>query len=73
MKRKFNPDRILALRLVLNLTQSEFAQRVGLRSIKKQHVSGWELSKHIPDTESLLAIANAFGIKMEYFFTEEAQ
>lgn len=71
MKNKtFNKDRITALRLAHKMTQEEFANKLGA-TFSKQHISNWENGKSIPDTTSLLAIVNAFGLNMDYFFTED--
>ncbi len=66
----FNQDRITALRLAHKLTQEEFARKLG-PTFSKQHISNWENGKSVPDTVSLLAIANAFGLSMDYFFTSD--
>ncbi len=68
--KKFNPNRIKKLRADLNLTQEEFGQAID-SSIKKQHVSQWELDQVVPSTQSLLKISSKFNLPMDYFFGED--
>ena len=71
MKIKFNPNSIRILRQALNLTQEEFAARLG-KSYSKQVVSQWENSMQVPSVPSLLAVVNTFSVPFDIFFEQTA-
>jgi len=62
---KFDPERIKAVREMKGLNMSRFARAIGK---SRQDVFNWEKGGCIPDTSSLLKIANAFGISVGFFF-----
>ena len=55
-------ERIKRIRMVCNLTQSEFAKKIG---VNKGHVSVWELDKEQPSDEILNEIADMFLVDFE--------
>ncbi|MFQ5560400.1 MAG: helix-turn-helix domain-containing protein [Nitrospinota bacterium] len=65
--KKFNPNRITALRELHALNQSAFARRLR-KGIQRQHVNNWELGISRPSIASLENIANTFKVNMDYFF-----
>ena len=66
----FSPDRITALREFHRLSPSAFAKKIGKT---RQHVYNWEHRKDIPETDTLLKIAHAFNLSLDYFFIENEQ
>ena len=66
--KKFNPDRIRALREARGLTLEAFAQGIG---VQRQHVDGWEHGRAKPRIDSLIAISNTYGVEISYFFADE--
>ena len=57
-------DRIMALRTARGWSQPELARRAGLAS--KTLISNYELGYRSPSCESLLRIADAFGVTADY-------
>lgn len=55
------------LRLERNLKQSEVAKAV---RVGKAYVSGWENSKSKPSLDSLVGLANLFGVSVDYLLFE---
>lgn len=54
--------RILEYRKAANMSQEEFASRIG---VSRQAVSKWELDKAYPDLDKLVDICEFFGITMD--------
>jgi transcriptional regulator with XRE-family HTH domain len=54
--------RILEYRKATNMSQEEFASRIG---VSRQAVSKWELDKAYPDLDKLVDICEFFGITMD--------
>ena len=59
---------ITTLRQNAKMTQSEMAQRL---NYSDKAVSKWERAESVPDVTVLQAIADLFGVKLEYLLTEE--
>lgn len=55
-------ERIKRIRMVCDLTQSEFAKEIG---VSKESVSVWELDKEQPNDEILKEIADIFLVDFE--------
>lgn len=55
-------DYIAAKRRALQMTQSQLAERL---FVTRQAVSKWESGHSVPDTQTLLAMAELFGVKVE--------
>jgi len=72
LEKRFNPDRIMALRLSHHLNLSDFAKKIGA---SRQLVEQWEKGSYKPGTDSLAAIANkiinlyGMGMGMEKRFS----
>lgn len=71
MNKIFNPNSIRILRQALNLTQEEFAAKLG-KSYSKQVISQWENSMQVPSVPSLLAVVNTFSVPFDIFFEQTA-
>ena len=56
------PNNLYELRRAANLSQEEFAERLG---VSRQAVSKWERGEAYPDTENLIAISDIFGISID--------
>lgn len=61
-------SRISRRRRMLDMTQNELAEQVG---VSFQAVSSWERDEHAPETEKLKLIANALGVKAGFLLGEE--
>lgn len=59
---------ITALRKNANMTQAGLAERIGYSD---KSVSKWERADGIPDVVCLKAIADLFGVTVDYMLTEE--
>jgi transcriptional regulator with XRE-family HTH domain len=64
-KFEFRPQRIIALREGLGLSQEEMAEKLGK---KKQQISIWENGVNKPTIDNLLEICNAFDVAPDFFF-----
>jgi len=71
MQKKFNQNSIRVLRQALNLTQAEFALRIG-KNYTKQLVSQWENGEQVPSVRSLLSVVNSLNVPFEIFFEQVA-
>jgi len=63
----YNASSTKLLRLAHNLSQSEFARKVG---ITRQQVHAFERQKAKPDVATLELIAGAFDLTMDFFFDD---
>lgn len=61
---------IIHLRKEQKLTQAELAQKL---NYSDKAVSKWERGESIPDIETLKAIADMFGVTVDYLLTENAE
>lgn len=68
LMKRFNLDRITALREAHRLTPAGFAKKIGK---SRQLVWNWEHHKDVPDLESLVKIADTFKVSLDYFFYKE--
>ena len=59
---------ITSLRQAAQLTQSELAQRL---NYSDKAVSKWERAESVPDVTVLQAIADLFGVNLEYLLVED--
>lgn len=59
--------RIREFRVARGLSQKEFARKIGYEKASG-NILEWEKNRHSPRLESLLRIAEAFGIGVESFF-----
>ena len=55
-------SRILEYRKKLNMSQEEFANKIG---VSRQAVSKWELDKAYPDLDKLVDICEMFGLSLD--------
>ena len=62
MELKFK-ERVRALRLEQRKTQKGVAEAVG---ISERHYQFFEYGKHLPSVENLWALADYFGVSMDY-------
>lgn len=62
-------QRIKRLREEFNLTQSEFAERIGGTS--QQQVHRWENGKYSPSAESITRICDVFNVTADYLLGTE--
>ena len=56
------PNNLYELRRSANLSQEEFAEKLG---VSRQAVSKWERGEAYPDTENLITISNMFGVTID--------
>lgn len=64
----YNASSTKLLRLAHNLSQSEFARKVG---ITRQQVHSFERKVAKPDVATLELIAGAFDLTMDFFFEDQ--
>ena len=64
----FAPERITALREMKQLSQSRFGALMGSH---RQLISGWEKGKAMPNTQSVVRMANLFSVTPGFFFVED--
>ena len=65
----FSTERLIALRRGLGLTQTEFAEKLGLKT--KQRICQLETEEDwVPSTKTILNIANTFGVTPGLFFVQ---
>jgi len=60
-------DRLKALRKKMNLTQKEVGEKIGLSG---KTISSYEQGDRQPDNETLLKLANFFGVSVSYLLGE---
>jgi transcriptional regulator with XRE-family HTH domain len=60
-------DRLKALRKKMNLTQKEVGEKIGLSD---KTISSYEQGDRQPDNETLLKLANFFGVSVSYLLGE---
>lgn len=56
-------DRLVQLRKELNLTQTEFAEKIGF---SRTAISAWEIGRNEPSNEDTIKIADFFGVSVDY-------
>lgn len=56
-------DRIKQLRLELNLTQEQFAQKLGF---SRTAISAWEIGRNEPSNDDTIKLANFFDVSTDY-------
>lgn len=61
------PNRIKELRKALNITQSDLGKIVG---VSTSAIGMYEQGRRDPDTHTLLSIAKAFNVSMDYLIGE---
>ena len=61
---------IAKLRKERKWTQAELAEHL---NYSDKAISKWERGESVPDADSLLALANLFGVTVDYFFHKENQ
>jgi len=64
---KFDKTKLVTTREVLNLTQREVAERMG---ITKQMYQQWEAGTRTPNLNSLTKICDVLSVKPHIFFKE---
>lgn len=62
-------ERIRAIRNLQNLSQLDFAKKIGKKSY--QAIQNWELGKITPPNSVLLVISKVFGVSYEWLMTGE--
>lgn len=63
-------DRIKALRKALDMTQQEFADKIGL---KRNSVASYEIGKNYPMDTVILSICREFNVNEEWLRTGEGE
>lgn len=56
-------DRLSLLRKEMNLTQTEFAEKIGF---SRTAISAWEIGRNEPSNEDTIKIADFFGVSVDY-------
>lgn len=56
-------DRLVQLRKELNLTQTDFAEKIGF---SRTAISAWEIGRNEPSNEDTIKIAEFFGVSVDY-------
>ena len=56
-------DRLVQLRKELQLTQTEFAEKIGF---SRTAISAWEIGRNEPSNEDTIKIADFFGVSVDY-------
>ena len=56
-------DRLVQLRKELNLTQTDFAEKIGF---SRTAISAWEIGRNEPSNEDTIKIADFFGVSVDY-------
>lgn len=56
-------DRLKKLRKELNLTQEEFAQKIGYT---RTAISAWEIGRNEPSNDDMVKLANYFNVSTDY-------
>ena len=56
-------DRLKELRKELNLTQEEFAQKIGYT---RTAISAWEIGRNEPSNDDMVKLANYFNVSTDY-------
>lgn len=56
-------DRLVQLRKEFNLTQTEFAEKIGF---SRTAISAWEIGRNEPSNEDTIKIADFFGVSVDY-------
>lgn len=64
---KFRHEAFKELRTEKGLTIDEFGAAVGM---SKQVISTWETGASEPRIESLVKVAQAFGVPLDFFFSD---
>ena len=64
----FAPERITALREMKRLSQARFGALMGSH---RQHISAWERGHAMPNTQSVVRMANLFSVTPSFFFVED--
>lgn len=67
------PSRLALLRKQADLSQAEFAKKLSLYmgrdiTLSNASISGWELGNKTPSIPTTVAIANFFGVSLDYLF-----
>ena len=62
------PQRLKELRLKKGLTQTELGEKVG---VKQNTFTNWENGKREPNFETLLKLADFFGVSLDWLFGRE--
>lgn len=60
-------EKITQLRKVLNLSQSDFAKKIG---VSRTIVGNYERNTNMPSIEILLKMANVFNVSVDYIIGE---
>ena len=55
-------DNLVSLRKMLNITQEELAEKIG---VSRQTLSKYEIGESLPNIEQCKAIADVFGVKLD--------
>lgn len=63
-------QRLMAARKMAGLSLQELSDKLGENGVSKQSLSKYEQGKMRPDSTVLIALANAFDVSVDYFYTE---
>jgi Zn-dependent peptidase ImmA (M78 family)/transcriptional regulator with XRE-family HTH domain len=62
--------RLMAARKMSGLSLQELSDKLGENTVSKQSLSKYEQGKMKPDSTVVIALANALGVSVDYFFAE---
>jgi len=62
--------RLMSARKMAGLSLHELSERLGSDAVSKQSLSKYEQGKMKPDSRVLIALANALGVSVDYFYSE---
>jgi len=63
-------NRLMAARKMAGLSLQELSDKLGENAVSKQSLSKYEQGKMKPDSTVIIALANALGVSVDYFYSE---
>lgn len=63
-------NRLMAARKMAGLSLQELSDKLGDDAVSKQSLSKYEQGKMKPDSAVIIALANALGVSVDYFYSE---
>lgn len=62
-------NRLKSARKMAGLSLNELSEKMGDHAVSKQSLSKYEQAKMNPDSKVIIALANALGVSVDYFFS----
>jgi Zn-dependent peptidase ImmA (M78 family)/DNA-binding XRE family transcriptional regulator len=62
--------RLMSARKMAGLSLQELSEKLGRNAVSKQSLSKYEQGKMMADSKVLIALANALGVTVDYFYSE---